>query len=187
MKKDQLILVLFLAIIIISGGVIFIITSPRADLSTRPEGFTGKIDFQAELRTKIANLESRFAGDPGNLDILIDLGNAYYDIADHAKSVEYYEKALVIKPDNPPVLVDCGSMYRELRQPQKAVELFNKAIEVNPNFPQAYFNLGTVLRMEMEDAAGAAKAWKKYLELEPNVDPQIKNLLLGEIEAASGS
>ena len=187
MKKDQLILVVFLAIIFISGGAIFILKSPRADIATRPEGFTRKMDFQTEFRTRIANLESGLVRDPGNLDILIDLGNTYYDISDPAKAVEYYEMALTIKPDNAPVLVDCGSMYKELRQPQKAIELFNRAIEADPNFPLAYFNLGTVLRMEMGDAAGAARAWSKYLELEPNIDPQVKNLLLGEIEAASGS
>ena len=37
------------------------------------------------------------------------------------------------------------------------------------------------------DAAGAALAWKKYLELDPNPDPQIKNLLENEINAALGS
>jgi tetratricopeptide (TPR) repeat protein len=85
------------------------------------------------------------------------------------------------------VMVDCGAMYRQLGNPDKAIELFKAAIEINPALPQAYFNLGAVLRMEKADPKGAAKAWKRYLEVEPHVDPQIKGLLEDEIRAASGS
>ncbi len=132
-------------------------------------------------------LEALLADDPDNLDILVSLGNAYYDINEPQKSIEYYERALAIKPDAPHVIVDCGAMYRQLGQADKAIELFRKAIEIDPQLPQAYFNLGAVLRMEQDAAVGGALAWKKYLELDPNPDPQIKNLLEEEINAAMGS
>ena len=187
MKKEHHILVIFLAIVIISAGVVYVMKTPQAEISAQTQGLSNTANVQSELQARIATLEAMVAEDPNNLNILIDLGNSYYDVGDPAKSIEYYEKSLEIKPDNPPILVDCGTMYRESGQPLKALELFNKAIEVNPNFPQAYFNKGTVLRMELGDQEGAARAWKKYLQIDQNVDPQIKNLLIGEIEAASGS
>ena len=187
MKKDHLILVIFLAIVVLSSGVVYVMKASQTDLPPQAQGAPEAANFQPELKARVATLEARIAEEPNNANILIDLGNTYYDMGDPAKSVEYYEKSLVLNPGNPPVLVDCGAMYRELGQPEKALELFNRAIELSPNFPQAYFNKGTVLRMEFGDRAGAATAWKKYLELEPNIDPQMKSLLTSEIEAVSGS
>ena len=68
----------------------------------------------------------------------------------------------------------------------KMIAAFQTTV-LNSGFPQAYFNLGTVLKVEMGDAAGAARAWSKYLELDPNVDPRVKNFLLSEIQAVPGS
>lgn len=181
MKKDHLILILFLVITMISGAVIFMMKAPQPEVTTQQQSIA-ETDTDAE--GQINHLETLLADDPDNFDILVILGNNYYDINEPQKSIEYYERALAIKPDAPPVLVDCGAMYRKLGQADKAVELFRKAIEIDPQLPQAYFNLGAVLRMEQGDAVGAALAWKKFLELDPDPDPQIKNLLENEINAA---
>ena len=116
---------------------------------------------------------------------MIDLGNGYYDLSEPSKAIEYYERALQIRPNNASVIVDLGAMYRQNGDADKAIELFNKAIQVDPQLPQAYFNLGMVLRSEKNDAIGAAKAWKKYLELDPN--SQAKEFLQEQIEQAPGS
>ena len=184
MKKDHLILILFLVITMISGAVIFMIKAPQPEISSQQQSIA---ETNTDTERRINHLETLLADDPDNLDILVNLGNAYYDINEPQKSIEYYERALAIEPDAPHLLVDCGAMYRQLGQADKAIELFRKAIEIDPQLPQAYFNLGAVLRMEKGDAMGAALAWKKYLELDPNPDPQIKNLLENEIEAAMGS
>ncbi len=184
MKKDHLILILFLVITMISGAVIFMIKASQPEISSRQQSIA---ETDTDTERQINHLETLLADDPDNLDILVSLGNAYYDINEPQKSIEYYERALAIKPDAPHLLVDCGAMYRQLGQADKAIELFRKAIEIDPQLPQAYFNLGAVLRMEQDDAVGAALAWRKYLELDPNPDPQIKSLLENEIKAAMGS
>jgi tetratricopeptide (TPR) repeat protein len=183
MKKDRLILILFLVITMISGAVIFMTKAPQPEISSQQQSIA---ETNTDTERRINYLETLLADDPDNLDILVSLGNAYYDINEPQSSIEYYERALAIKPDTPPVLVDCGAMYRQLGRADKAIELFRKAIEIDPQLPQAYFNLGAVLRMEQGDAVGAALAWKKYLELDPNPDPQIKNLLENEIKTALG-
>ncbi len=184
MKKDYLILIVFLAIILISGAVIFMTKASQPEISSQGQSM-GETTSDAERQ--INRLEALLADDPDNLDILVSLGNAYYDINEPQKSIEYYERALAIKPNAPHVLVDCGAMYRQLGQADKAIELFRKAIAIDPQLPQAYFNLGAVLRMEKSDSVSAAMAWKKYLELDPNADPQIKSLIEDEIKAALGS
>ncbi len=183
MKKDYLILILFLAITLISGGFIFMIKAPQPEFISQQQSIG---DPGADLQNQVDHLETLLADDPNNVDILVSLGNVYYDVSEPEMSIEYYERALAIKPDVPFVLVDCGAMYRKLGQADKAIELFRKAIEIDPQLPQAYFNLGAVLRMEKGDAMGAALVWKKYLELDPNPDPQIRNLIENEIKAALG-
>jgi len=182
MKKDYVILIVSLALILISGGVIYVIKAP--EIEHRVEMPPQAADTNADLNSRIAHLEADLASRPNNLSILIDLGNAYYDIDNPPKAIEYYEKALAIQPKNPPVLVDCGVMYREAGDVDKSLEMFDRAIKADPEFPQAYFNKGAVLRMERGDTKGAAAAWKKYLELDSNVDPQMKSLLESEIQAA---
>jgi len=86
---------------------------------------------------------------------------------------------LKLRPNNPGVIVDLGAMYRQNGNPDKAIEMFKKAIELDPQLPQAYFNLGMILRMEKNDPVGAAQAWKRYLELDPN--SQAREFLESEI------
>jgi tetratricopeptide (TPR) repeat protein len=182
-KKDYLILILFLAITVISGGMIWMLKSPQPEPAVPMQNTR---DDNAALKASIRQLEAGLAAEPENLDLLVKLGNAYYDIDEPRKSIEYYERALGLRPDMPLVLADCGVMYREIDQPDKAIELFRKAIEIDPDLPQAYFNLGAVLRMEKNDPKGAAAAWQKFLELTPNPDPRIKEFLMSEIESALG-
>lgn len=182
MKKDYFILILFLAITLVSGAIIFMTKAPRPQIPSQPQGISG-----ADMKKQIDHLETLLADDPRNFDVLVSLGNAYYDINEPQKSIEYYEKALAIEPDSPHVLVDCGAMYRQLGSVDKAIEMFERAIDIDPRLPQAYFNLGAILRMEGGDAVAAALAWKKYLELDPEPDLRIKSMLEDEIESALGS
>ena len=192
MKKDYQMLLIFLGIIAISGIVIFMTMSPEGKLPAQVEGqgaFTQEAEPQmpagpdtTRIRMTITNLESRLKNDPNDLEILVGLGNAHYDMGNPPMAILYYERSLKIRPNNPGVIVDLGAMYRQNDEPDKAIDMFRKAIELDPQLPQAYFNLGMVLRMEKNDAKGAALAWKKYLELDPN--SQAMEFLQGEIAKA---
>ena len=181
MKKDHLILMPFLAIILVSGAIILILRTSQTTVSPHSQGPMNAQPANMALRGQIDRLEDQLQGDKNNHDLLVSLGNSYYDLGDPEKSIEYYEKAMAIKPASPEVLVDCGAMYRKLGDPDKAIEMFEKAIAIDSSLPQAYFNLGAVLRMEKGDLMGAAEAWNRYLELDPNPDPELKNLLENEI------
>jgi tetratricopeptide (TPR) repeat protein len=182
-KKEHLILILFVAVTAVSGVLIWILKASQTEITTSSQAIT---DQSEALRESIKQWEASLAVDPDNLDLLVKLGNGYFDINEPRKSIEYYERALKIKPDMPYVIADCGAMYRQIGQPDKAIELFRKAIEIDPDLAQAYFNLGAVLMAEKNDPRGAARAWQKYLELTPNPDPRIRDLLMDEIEAALG-
>ncbi len=198
MKKEYKILLVFLGIIAFSGVMIYLVqapnptTAPSHDHETMTESAPPTASGQmspdaakARIKEQITAMESDLKNDPQNYELLVALGNANYDVDEPVKAIDYYERALKIKPSDSGVIVDLGAMYRQTGDSDKAVELFNKAISIDPKLPQAYFNLGMVLRMEKNDPVGAAKAWQKYLELDPN--SEAKEFLEGEIKSALGN
>jgi cytochrome c-type biogenesis protein CcmH/NrfG len=190
-KKEYQILAIFLGILAISGVIIFTGSKttktqadPHAGMPPQENQMPPAPD-STQMLEHIKVLESQLTSDPNNYEALVGLGNTYYDMNSSAKAIEYYEKALKINPNDAPVMVDLGAMYRQAGEFDKALGLFNKAIQIDPKLPQAYFNLGMVLRMEKHDAAGAAKAWRKYLELDPN--SQARQFLEEQIKIADDS
>lgn len=129
-----------------------------------PRNLTAQRDQQAELRARIADLEKELAAGPGDLGNLVQLGNDYFDIGDHAKAVAAYERALQIDPRNADVITDMGISYRKLGKPDESVKAFRRALDVDPEHSMALFNLGIVLRDDLKDNAGALKAWELFLE-----------------------
>jgi cytochrome c-type biogenesis protein CcmH/NrfG len=214
MKKDFQILVIFLSIIAVSGVAIYMIGSSGGGQGVKPVEAESRMkpDQQAqqtpmefpaesqaqqqmppqqqgpdpvEMRKTIKLLEDKLKSNPDDFGTLVSLGNAHYDISEPQPAIDYYTRALKLHPNDAGVMVDLGAMYRQTGDTDKAIDFFNNAIKLDPQLPQAYFNLGMVLRMEKNDAKGAAKAWKKYLELDPN--SQAKDFLMEQIKAAEGS
>ncbi len=124
---------------------------------------TAQRDQQAELRMRIADLEKKLAAGPADLGNLVQLGNAYFDIGDHAKAVAVYEKALQIDPRDADVITDMGISYRKLGKPEESVKAFRRALDVDPGHAMALFNLGIVLKDDLKDDAGALKVWELFL------------------------
>jgi cytochrome c-type biogenesis protein CcmH/NrfG len=188
LKKDYKILIVFLGIMAIAGVIIF----TRFGASEKSNQPTGMNESQmppaadtTQMRENMLTFENQLKGNPNNYQALVGLGNTYYDLGNASNSIEYYQRALKINPNDAQVMVDMGAMYRQAGDYEKALELFNKAIEIDPKLPQAYFNLGMVLRMEKHDPTGAVKAWRKYLELEPN--SQAKVFIEDQIKIAEDS
>lgn len=120
-----------------------------------------------EQRGELKALEARVARVPQDLEAWIRLGNLNYDMGRPAEAIRAYEKALALKPGDPDVITDMGTMYRLLGQPQKAVELFREAHRVDPNHFNSLYNEGVVLLHDLNDMAGAARAWEEFLKLVP--------------------
>jgi len=186
MKKDRLYLVIFLAIIIASGAVIYRFQSSRSLPSDHPSISDEQSQFTVTLIKQISQLKRQLEEDPDNYSLLVQLGNSYYDLNSPAESIRYYERALEMRPNSPEVIVDCGTMYRELGEVEKAIEMFTGAMELAPDLPQAFFNLGAVLLGEKNDPEAAAEIWQKFLDNNPGVRPELKNFFEEKIAQVSG-
>jgi cytochrome c-type biogenesis protein CcmH/NrfG len=132
MKKDKWYLIITLAIIIISGGVIYNIQSRQLLSHDHPPVSESQSQMSVALVNQISQLKKQLESDPENFGILVNLGNNYYDLNNPAESVKYYEMALRIRPDVPEVIVDCGAMYRQLGEIEKRFFIRRKTIQRGP-------------------------------------------------------
>ena len=122
----------------------------------------------ADLQKQIDTFRSMLKDDPKNINVLIQLGNLYFDADQFGQAIEIYSRALEIDPKNPDVRTDMGIMYRKKRDYDRAIAEFKKAAEVDPRHANSRYNLGIVLLHDKQDIKGAIKAWEDYLRAEPS-------------------
>jgi cytochrome c-type biogenesis protein CcmH/NrfG len=185
MKKDKWYLIISLAIVILSGAIIYNIQSRQPLPHNHPPVPDSQSQMSAALVNQISQLKKQLETDPGNFGILVNLGNNYYDLNNPAESVKYYEMALRIRPDVPEVLVDCGAMYRQLGDIDKALAMFTRATQLAPDLPQAFYNLGAVLYSEKDDPAAAVEVWQGFLDNNPGIQSEMKDFFQEKINQAS--
>lgn len=130
-----------------------------------PRGAGGVSPLNADNEIRL--LKSILQEDPGNLGVLVKLGNINMDSGRYTEAIDAYGRALEIDPKNTNVRVDMGVCYRRSGRSDKAVEEFNKAIEIDPSHPYAHMNLGVVLAYDMGKAREAIAEFEKYIELAP--------------------
>jgi len=171
-KKQTVLVVGIIAFVLgFLGGVIFTLykTPPDVKIQT-PEPHQHdmkKQDIPAEMAAKILKLEKWTLEKPDDAAAWTELGNSYFDTGKHEKAIEAYKKSLEFNPDNTDVLTDMGVMYRRAGKHAEAVKAFDKAIAIDPRVEIARFNKGIVLMHDLNDAAGAVKAWEALVEINP--------------------
>ncbi len=120
-----------------------------------------------DASNRIASLEQASQSDPQNADLMVQLGNAYYDAGQYQKAAEAYQQSLQLRPRNAGVETDLATCYHFLGQHDKALEILDKVLKYSPGFPQALFNKGIVLQAA-NDTKGAIAAWESLLASDPN-------------------
>jgi cytochrome c-type biogenesis protein CcmH/NrfG len=169
-KKETMLIVALVAVVAgFLGGIVFSVFYSGGNqpiLSSAPSPQAQGIS--AQLAGQILALEKEVAANPDNANAWTQLGHVYFDTDNYSKAIRAYEKSLALQPNNPDVLTDLGVMYRRSGQPEKALECFDKAIALDPNHQQARFNKGVVLKYDLNDTAGAIKAWEELLKTNPN-------------------
>src|SRR5262249_54898394 len=114
-------------------------------------------------KQKIADLEAAAQRTPNDYDILVKLGNAYYDAEDSRNAVEAYERALKIRATDPNVVTDLGVSYRNLGDPDRALAMFERALAIDPKHAPALFNEAIVWGVDKGDI-GKARAFLTRLK-----------------------
>lgn len=181
MKKE--IAFLSIAIAFIAGIVVGVITAVYYEDKTpimstamkqSPPGSAPAVPSE-DFQKKIELLLSILKDDPKNLDVLTQLGNAYFDTDQFDRAIEAYSKVLALDPKKADVRTDMGIMYRKKGNSDRAIAEFKKAAEDDPKHVNSRYNLGIVLLHDKGDLKSAIKAWEDYLEVEPS-GPRAENI-----------
>mgnify|MGYP002065186429 CR=1 FL=1 len=69
---------------------------------------------KAEMAARVFELEKRISDSPDNPKLWVDLGNLYFDLDEHKKSIDAYRKALAINPNNPDI--QPGDSFEAMKQ-----------------------------------------------------------------------
>jgi len=172
MQRDKaflLIIVAFLAGFIIGAvsGIKFYGSQRGGTPPVASEGGSVSPQAKANLLQEISQMEEALKGDPQNLQVLISLGNAYFDTNQERKAIDTYQKALAIDPKNADVRTDMGIMYRNIKDYDSAIREFRQAAKDNPTHVNSRFNLAIVLQNDKKDIPAAIVAWEDFLKVAP--------------------
>jgi tetratricopeptide (TPR) repeat protein len=124
---------------------------------------------------RIAEMTRSLERDPENPEILMDLGNAYYDREDWDRAIETYEKARRKAPKNPNLLSDLGAAHRNRGEFELAVAFFQKAREANPEHWQSLLNWLLVEAYDRRDARAAQRLFDEVKQRYPEI-PQLDKI-----------
>ncbi len=137
--------------------------------------------------TQAAPLLDKLKSDPNNPELLVGIGNFYYDAQQFPIAVDYYGKALKAKPSDAAVRTDMATAYWYMGNADDAIAEFNKALTYEPNKPNTLFNLGLVKWQGKMDINGAVKDWEKLLATNPNYEGKDKvEQMIAEAKKHSG-
>jgi tetratricopeptide (TPR) repeat protein len=141
----------------------------------------GAMKQDASLIADAARLLQRvFDGNPKDYDVLVALGNSYYDIAffnkdwpAFDKARRYYAQALAQKSDDADVRTDLALSYYLVQPPEleKTAAELSKALEANPKHERALqFMTRTLIRQNKTEEA------EKYLSRLREINPQTPSI-----------
>jgi|GEM_PF-5457628 len=117
------------------------------------------------IMQKIAEYKGRLEKNSKDIEALVYLGNANYDIQRFEQAQQYYQRALDVDQNNTHVRTDLASSFRQMGQIDRAIAELKKVLLQDPNQQVALYNLGVILLNDKEDRSGAIDAWKKLVAI----------------------
>jgi len=139
---------------------------PPQGLQQAPSPITQQ-ELQQAVAQQAPPLLERLKKDPKNAELLINIGNMYFDAHQYNEATTYYSRALQIQPLNNSVHLDLGNCYGFLGKADQAIAEFQTVLKTNPNQANALFNLGLVQWRGKMDAKTALATWQKLLDTNP--------------------
>lgn len=112
----------------------------------------------------IQQARDRLANNPRDLDALVFLGNANYDIQRYQEAEGLYRRALEIDSENAEVRTDLATVLYRLGRSKEAVEELQRALAIDYHHENALYNLGMMKLEAFNDREGAVAAWTQLKE-----------------------
>lgn len=98
----------------------------------------------------------------------VQLGNMYFDAERFPDAIKWYEQAIALNPKDADVSTDLGVAYYYTNQPDRALRQFDHSLAVDSRHIKTLLNVGIVRAFGKQDLQGAAQAWQRVVEIDPN-------------------
>jgi CheY-like chemotaxis protein len=85
------------------------------------------------VRGAVAEYTKAYETNPTNELVLLALGNAYYELDDNEKAIDFLNRAVSRNPRLAPAYLTLGTIYQNLSQKQKAISAYEKYLQNDPN------------------------------------------------------
>lgn len=116
--------------------------------------------------------------DPDNVDVMSNLGVAYYQLGQPNMAIDMYNQALANAPEDADIYSNLAAAYAQLYEPgetieplEMAMEHYKKAIELAPDLPAAHYGLGAVYTL-LNRVDEAIASFERFQELDDGTDQQ---------------
>jgi tetratricopeptide (TPR) repeat protein len=139
--------------------------------ANKPQGISTDNSALAMMES-VQNLLSELKSDPNNYDLIVQAGNAFFDIGRYQQAIQYYKKAVQIQSVTE-LYVDMGVCYFNLGHLDSALTIMNEGIKTSPNHKQGLYNIGIVL-YNLGDTDGAVLKWQQLIKAHPNTAEAIR-------------
>lgn len=187
-KQAMMLAVLSLAAGIAGGWVIRAWQTPVANGAAKPANAAATAgmgamaspqtpsaaQLKAMADAKAAPLLDQLKASPKNADVLVGLGNLYYDAQQYPAAVDYYGRVLQARPSDVAVRTDMGTAFWFMGDAGRAIAEFDTALGYAPNNANTLFNRGLVRWKGKADSSGALEDWEKLLKANPNYEGRDK-------------
>jgi len=118
---------------------------------------------------RVAELTAAAAEDPNSVEVLFELGEAYFLAGEWQAAIDWFTKLVVLQPENVHALTDIGTSNYNLGFTEEAKTIWLSAVEIDFNDPQLHYNLGFLYaNAEPQDLPAAMSEWQTVLQLAPD-------------------
>ncbi len=125
------------------------------------------VQAQAQERAaQIAEYQRILQGDPQNIEVLIALGDLYFDAHQYKEAMNVFLQAEKVAPDNVHVNNDLGLLALNMRRYEVAIARFERALAANPSGADSLYYLGVAYRHK-GDLDAARRTFQQVLAANP--------------------
>jgi Flp pilus assembly protein TadD len=158
--------------------------SAAATTAAPPAAPTPVVD-ESELRA----YREILARDPKNVAAAVKAGNLLYDGQRYVEAIGFYQQAFALNSTDINVSTDLGTALWYSGRADEALAQYERSLAINAMHAQTLFNVGIVRADGKQDYAGAAAAWEKLLQTNPDYPAvaRVKTLIADARQKSAGS
>lgn len=140
-------------------------TTPLEHRIALYDDHSGTLDVAAAARS-VAALERARAANPGNVRVILNLGDAYVVARRYDDAEVAYRDALALSPGHPNASVGLARVWHARGDDGRAVDLLDRVLRAFPDHQRAQYDLALIL-FSRQDVTEAREAWVRAAEIDP--------------------